>query len=258
MSLVLSLLTSPLRHQEKVVCFPLPPTVLVPPAASWCVKPPHSSLSLTGLANVQGMQLWLTFAAPLHVSTWHVPSGKHIHTSPTVWHCLPSRPSGWISVARYLQRLNEWGGLPAEWQDHCLVWRKKTTRCHYFSPRHDSLDRRQHYYTESRDNGRYIYTLCSNLCKNRLQVSTGGVQHCDTWTVLSCCVWSQTSGCFVREKQLICFCLRPEDANWRVSCWGFGTSERVWVRKPAFLLGSRSFQPDSTRQGSACLLVHHR
>lgn len=84
------------------------------PPASWCVKPLHSSLSLPGLADVQGMQRRLMFAAAS--SCQYLTCSLLVNTSTT------DRREGWGSL---FARLNSLKGqisqgtkradLPVEW-----------------------------------------------------------------------------------------------------------------------------------------------
>lgn len=73
---------------------------LVPPA-SWCVKPLHSFLSPKRLANVQGMQRWLLFAAAS--SCQYLTCSLLVNTSTTDWLDYVVCHAGWVSYW-----LNEW------------------------------------------------------------------------------------------------------------------------------------------------------
>ncbi len=67
------------------------------PPATRCVKPPHSFVSLTRLANVQGMQRWLIFAAAS--SCQYLMCSLLVNTSITDWLdyvvCQPCWPPQW-------------------------------------------------------------------------------------------------------------------------------------------------------------------
>ena len=111
LSLVLSFLTSPLGMSSSSLVTGTRRSRFSAPSVYLCLQPHGVWSCYIPSCHWRG---WLMFREcsggwclplPLHVSTWHVPSGKHIHNCLNGLRCLPSRLA--ISMARYLYCVNK-------------------------------------------------------------------------------------------------------------------------------------------------------
>lgn len=99
---------------------------------------------------------------PLHVSTWHVPSGKHIHNWRAGLHCLPE----WLTTSM-ARNLTGWVDILLSdgvfgWITVCSWWRKQLTAI-ILDPDVTHVTGGSSITQRAALSGRYFYTLRPNL-----------------------------------------------------------------------------------------------